>query len=238
MTFTERVFAVMDALKKAGKLKSDRQFALKLGIDPSQLSAARRGKREVPDKYLYYIAEFYNVSIDFLKGKGGEIFTNVNAEAAPKPEAKPVYQDVFQVPIVEKRARAGYQAGYADPEYVEKLRKIFVPRQYEKGNYLVFEIDGNSMDDGSRRSICNGDAILCKELDRVFWREKLFFNKYLYIIVTADDVVCKQITHHNVETGEIHCHSFNEAYEDFDLNLKDVYQLFYLVKIVERDLNF
>lgn len=153
-------------------------------------------------------------------------------------EANPIYQDIIQVPIVEKRARAGYPSAFTDPEYIESLRKIHVPKQYEKGNYLVFEIDGNSMDDGSKRSICNNDAVLCKELDRDRWKEKLFYNKYLFIIVTADDVVCKQITNHNISTGIINCHSFNPAYEDFELNLNEIYQLFYLVKMVERDLNF
>lgn len=143
-------------------------------------------------------------------------------------------RNIIPIPIVEKRAQAGYSLGHADPEYLEHLPRIYVTKPFEKGNYLAWEVEGDSMDDDTRRSICDGDVVLSKEVERDLWRDKLNFNKYLFVVVYNDGCVIKQITNHDTETGDLTCHSFNPFYNDFTINLKDVYQLCYVYKVVDK----
>lgn len=74
--FTKRVLLVLDGLKESKKVNSDRQFAFSVGIDPTQISFARKQKRDIPEKYLFDISEKYAINRDFLKSGYGEIYTN------------------------------------------------------------------------------------------------------------------------------------------------------------------
>ncbi len=156
-----------------------------------------------------------------------------------KSHITPVDEDSFmEVPVLTILAQAGYLRSNADTEYLKGLEKMLVPKEYDKGKYIVVEINGDSMDDGTRRALCEGDKLLIKELDRSHWRNKLHYRKNLFVVCTKEDgVVCKEITDHNVENGTILCHSWNSIYTDYSVNLIDVLQLFYVKKIVERRIN-
>jgi len=136
---------------------------------------------------------------------------------------------VVLVRVVGIRAQAGYLSGYADPEYMDSLPTIPVSNDFARGgNYLAFDIKGDSMDDGTKRSICHSDTVIAKELQRHHWSNKLHLNKVFIIVHPTDGIVCKQVIAHNTETGEIICHSYNPMYEDYPLFMKDIYQLFYM----------
>lgn len=175
----------------------------------------------------------------------GDMISNTLKEDSPKYEkdsAIKISEDEFMlVPAVVNYAKAGYLAGFQDPEYMENLPKMLVPKEYEEGNYQIFETDGDSMDDNSYRALKDGDKYLTKELPRDFWTHKLQFNKYLFVIVSRKGMVFKQIVSHQVKTGIITCHSFNDSpeYKDYNLNLfEDVSQLFYIKKLIERKVTF
>lgn len=177
---------------------------------------------------------WYRGEVIFL----GEKHTSVS-EPAFKYNATATELDIVPVRIVEVKAQAGYMRGYADPEYMDTLPVIYVNRDADhKGKFMAFTVSGDSMDDGTRRALCHGDIVLGKELQLHHWQNKLHFNQYLFIVVHEEGVMFKQIAAHNPETGDFTCHSFNPQYDDFTLNIKDVKQLFYIKKIVERSIKF
>lgn len=90
------------------------------------------------------------------------------------------------------------------------------------------------MDDNTRRAICHGDIVMAKELRKEYWAYKLHIPKVFVIVHKTGGITCKEIVEHNIETGEIVCHSWNPTHRDFSLNLADVMQLFYL-KEIKRD---
>ena len=133
------------------------------------------------------------------------------------------------------------QAGYLDcleTQEIPKLDTMLIPKEFEKGNYLVVEIKGDSMNDGSARSIQDGDKLLVKELIREHWKNKLHYNQYIFVIASHDGIVCKQITSHEVHNGNVNCHSWNPMYKDYVISLENVYKLFYVKKIVDRRIKF
>lgn len=145
--------------------------------------------------------------------------------------------EFLNIPLIQIPAQGGYLKGYGDIEYVDGLPTfpVIVDKTY-RGKYRVFEVSGDSMDDGSRESICDKDKILCREVKRELWANKLHIKDWLFVIVhRTEGITVKQITSHNVESGEIRCHPLNSIFDDFTLNLNDVVELYNVIKIVDRN---
>lgn len=161
------------------------------------------------------------------------VFLEGNEEARPMQSVS-----VMNVPVVPIYAQAGYLEGYGDMEYIDTLptMPIVTDRQY-KGNYRIFEVAGDSMYDGSVHSLMSGDKLLAREIRQDFWRSRLHFRNWYFVIVhRTDGILVKQIVDHDVDTGVITCHSLNDMFDDFKLNLSDIAQLFNVVSIVQREM--
>lgn len=142
--------------------------------------------------------------------------------------------NVTFAPLIGQYAQAGYLAGFADPEYLEKQPVYVAKKKYSGGNYVAFEIRGDSMDNDRRNAICNGDVVLGRELIKDYWTSKLHIPRVFIIVHKEDGILIKEIIDHDVENGIITCHSYNTdktRYPDFQVHLKDVRQLFYLKEL-------
>lgn len=142
----------------------------------------------------------------------------------------------MNVPVVQVQAQAGYLKGYGDMEYVDSLptMPVLTDRNY-KGHYRIFEVAGDSMDDGSAHAILYGDKVLARNIRQDLWSSRLHFRNWYFVIVhRTEGILVKQIIDHNVDAGTITCHSLNPMFDDFVLNLSDVAQLYNVVSIVSR----
>ena len=78
--------------------------------------------------------------------------------------------NIMFVPFVGQYAQAGYPSGFMDVNYLETLPKIpFIVDHEAKGNYLSFEVSGDSMNDGTEDSYIPGDKVLCREIYPDYW---------------------------------------------------------------------
>ena len=175
---------------------------------------------------LELIAQKLNVPIStfFTEKHEAEILTNMHC---------------VEVPIVPVYAYASFLHGHDDNEYMDSLptMSVIIDRKYGKDGFLIFEVKGNSMDDGSKRALLDGDKILVKELDSDCCRTKLKTDDNFFVIIhRTDGIVVKQIVEHNVEEGIIRCHSINPSpeYHDFDIDLREVTRIFKVAAIVGR----
>jgi len=147
------------------------------------------------------------------------------------------YKKIMHVPLVGQYAQAGYLSGFSNESYVETLPTLPVIAEHEgKGNYMCFEVRGDSMNDGTDASYISGDILICREVDQLYWTKKLHFNKWnsFIIIHRTEGIVVKQIIAHDVEGGFITLHSLNPLYEDLVVHLSDVRKIFNVVKM-QRD---
>jgi hypothetical protein len=186
-------------------------------------------KRSVED--IVKISAVTGISISELIG---DTFADIEKNAKVKPLDDIRYMNVPFIPVP---AQAGYMAGYGDSEYIEELSTIpvIVDREY-KGKYRVFEVKGDSMDDGSRNALYDGDKILCRDVRQDLWASKLHIRDWYFVIVSwTEGVIVKQIIEHDVETGHITYHSLNPIFEDRKINLRDVSELYNVIKIVDRN---
>jgi transcriptional regulator with XRE-family HTH domain len=175
---------------------------------------------------LELIAQKLNVPVStfFTENKEAEILTNMHC---------------VEVPIVPVYAYASFLHGHDDTEYMDSLptMSVILDRKYGKDGFLIFEVKGNSMDDGTNRSLLDGDKILVKELDSDYFRTKLKDDSNFFVIIhRTDGIVVKQIVEHKIEEGLIRCHSINPSpqYHDFEIDLREVSRIFRVAAIVGR----
>lgn len=142
-------------------------------------------------------------------------------------------ENIVYVPLVSQYAYAGYISGYADEEYIEHLPIVpFVASNDAKGNYVAFEVRGDSMDDGTDDGYKEGDRVLGREIPQDLWaNSKLHIRKWDFVIVHSEGILIKRIIKHDVEKHLITIHSLNEFYEDRIINLKDVKKIFNVIEL-------
>jgi lambda repressor-like predicted transcriptional regulator len=242
-SINERIKAIVD---KSGK--SVRAYAEYAGIAQTTLNDCIKGISEPKFGLIDKIVNVEpNINPDWLLTGRGEMFRSENKVADSRfsidSDLEPYFVNSsgvkyfelpngkfrMRVPLVPVRAYAKYVDEHRDAEFLNDLEEVeFIVDKIGLGRYYAFEIKGDSMDDDSKRSICDKDIVLARELSRDYWRDKLHSDEYPFWIVILDNtVVCKQIVGQDLERCEITCHSLNPSpeYADFTLSLNDVRQL-------------
>jgi phage repressor protein C with HTH and peptisase S24 domain len=166
-----------------------------------------------------------------LTGKGEMLRGDINSVI--------VNTSIFSVKLVGQYAYAGYLNSFSDQEYMENLPEVpflISEGQTHRGEYLAFEVRGDSMDDDSKDSIIEGDLALGRFIQpHLYIDSKLHYRKWNFIIVhKTDGILIKQITDHNLENKTITIHSLNSRYSDKIIPLSDVAQIFNVVQILRK----
>lgn len=162
-----------------------------------------------------------------------QFFSSENALAIEN-EAIPLNQNyIINVPLVNQYAQAGYICGFQDAAYIATLPTIpFIIDHEAKGNYVAFEVRGDSMNDGTEESYLEGDRLLCREIAPYLWAEsKLHIRKWDFVIVHEGGILVKRIIDHNVENHTITIHSLNDMYPDRVIDLAEVKQIFNVIEL-------
>lgn len=148
------------------------------------------------------------------------------------------FENLMEVCYLPAYVQSAYIHTYAkEKQKADKtLDKILIPKEYEQGLYMVIEVAGDSMDDGTKKSICDSDKLLIKELDRAYWEyNKLNYSDYIFVLFTKHvGIIYTQIIKHSTEKNVFSCQPKNELYKRFNITTKEIYKLFYVKKIIER----
>ena len=166
-----------------------------------------------------------------LYEKGEPIISKENIEVL---EAVPLNQNyIINVPLVNQYAQAGYLCGFQDAAYMATLPTIpFIIDHEAKGNYVAFEVRGDSMNDGTEESYLEGDRLLCREIAPYLWAEsKLHIRKWDFVIIHEEGILVKRIIDHNLENHTITIHSLNDMYSDRAIDLAEVRQIFNVIEL-------
>lgn len=230
--------------------KSALALRIKKAIDNKGVSGYRAGAdmnmgRSLLGKYMNgeispsvsnikLIAEYTNVNLNWLLTGEGDMLTKVDKpfknEVTPVPEG-----NYMMVEYVDLRASAG-RLGGADVEQLPETHIRLVPKEYKNGGFLVVRVDGDSMYDGSARSLSDGDEVLIKE-KKDYTVNELPIKKALFVITSREGNVLKQIAEVNMDGGYIVCRSYNPTYPDFKMYFEDIYQIFIVYKITNKQIS-
>ena len=183
------------------------------------------------------VSAFPAYNLEWLLTGEGNMLTDAPSQTYHS-NARPVDDlSYMNVPVIHIKAQCGYLAGYGDTEYIDTLptMPVIVDKTYH-GKYRIFEAEGDSMDDNSRLAICDGDKVLAREVRRDLWLPKLHINDWYFVIVhRTNGISIKQITA-QYDKGNITCHSLNELFNDYTVNLDDVVEIYNVIKVVERNM--
>lgn len=216
-------------MRKNDKFKSVRknnrltqaEMALLLDVKQPFITAVEKGVSSLSKEKAEILAEKFNLDIEWLLSDDVELKNEVTAMP---------HDDYMMVEYVDLSAEAG-QLGAVNVDKLPDTKKRLIPKEFDRGNYLVIRVNGDSMVDGTDISIPDGSEILVKEY-QLEPGESLPIRNNLFVICSREGNVFKQITEHNLDQGYVKCHSYNKRYKDFKIDTKDIFQVFIYRKVV------
>lgn len=221
---------VIDIYKERKKLGlTQAQLGKKLGVSYQTIQNWEGGSK-IPPARLGLVLSF----LDSIKNTDLQVLKKSFSREVKEVE----FDEFMEAEYLPIKVQAGYLQGIEEKQPIE-LKKMLVPKEFEKGYYKVIEIEGDSMNDGTPRSICDGDKLLLKEADGGDYLNKVLpYRNSLFVIVSKEGIVCKQIILQDIDKEIIVCHSFNPLHKDYEISFEDIYQIFYVKKLVERKIKF
>lgn len=227
------------------------RISKELGLSKSTLTNYITGRTKPDSIKLAAICDFLGINKVWLLTGNGEPLVSpftvqvVNevreaaieyrrADPAPLNEVQLANQVLIKnVPLVNQYAYAGYLSGYTNQSYMDELPAVpFIVDHEAQGNYVAFEVRGDSMNDGTEDSYLEGDRLLCREIQRHLWAQsRLHIRKWDFVIVHKDGILIKRIIDHNTQTHELTIHSLNPLYEDRIIRLDEIRQIFNVIEI-------
>jgi len=199
---------------------TQQQFADDLGIKRSLVGAYEEERADPKYELLTKIASYFDVSIDdfineiidekwWPKPKGNQPNIRVLSISVDKDENE-------NIELVPLKASAGYLNGYADPEYVAKLPKFYLP-MFKQGTYRAFEIKGDSM-----LPLLSGTIIIAEYVEN--WADVKPGDTYV-VISKNDGVVYKRIGNKFKEYRKLKLFSDNPVYKPYEISGEDVLEI-------------
>lgn len=208
------------------------QFYIKTGLANGFLNTIGEKLRKSSIEKIE--KNFPHWNMDWLLYEKGELIIDAPKRILGVSEAIPFTPSyVINVPLVNQYAQAGYLYGYQDTAYMDTLPTIPLIVDHEaRGNYVAFEVRGDSMNDGTEDSFLEGDRLLCREIATHLWADsKLHIRKWDFVIVHEEGILVKRIIEHDVENHTITIHSLNDMYPDRVISLAEVKQIFNVIEL-------
>lgn len=245
-------------LRSLGIVHTQKGIADKVKYNKSAVSQALNGvEGYVTSNFVSAFNEAFGGIFNedyLLRGEGTLLKGSVEAPQKPhkaprEVEVVPAGSRTIQtLPIIPIEAQAGVGKGFLydkdpsqDPEEVyEEFDTMEVVLEREVSDrYKLFRVKGDSMDDDTKRSVCDGDVVLCREIYPEDWQYGLINTKYPNVVVVIEEegILLKQLTKHSKKNGTISLHSLNSKYEDFTIDLSNVRAFFYVERIIDRSMS-
>jgi transcriptional regulator with XRE-family HTH domain len=199
---------------------TQQQFADQIGIKRSLVGAYEEERADPKYDLLKKIALFFDLSIDDF------INEIIDEKWTPKLKGNPANlrvlsisvdkEDNENIELVPLKASAGYLNGYADPEYVAKLPKFYLP-MFKQGTYRAFEIKGDSM-----LPLQSGTIIIAEYVEN--WGDVKQAETYV-VISKTEGVVYKRIGNKFKDNKKLKLVSDNPVYEPYEIGGEDILEL-------------
>ena len=257
----EKLKKIVQWLILQGRVESQRDLATQLGYQESSFSQIVNGHVPLSNKFLNRLCTVEpRINRAWVLNGEGEMLLNDNThvEAVPVDEEKGIFYSenakgakfykkgdhlfmtVRHVPYAcfGQFANESDRLDPTDDDWTEETYEV---DRVARGNYLSFEVKGDSMDTGERNSFEAGDRVLVRELERPYWRDTIRFHERPYwVVVFGSSVLIKQLIAQDQSKGTLTFHSLNPSpeYADFTLCENDIRALYYVIKKKPREITF
>lgn len=188
---------------------NDNRVTVELGIAVGTISKSRAEGRDLSAKVIAKIlAHYSDIREDWLLLGKGEMLKN-NCTSEVDIEEK---QCAF-LPLIPLRTAAGFLCGEVN---LVDCEQYTIPFFYKIGADFLIEVIGDSM----MPKFQNGDIVACKKLidnTHIQWG-------HVYVIDSSIGIIMK-VVNKSSNNDIVMCHSFNENYADFELELTAIRSL-------------
>ncbi len=224
--------------KRRGLTQDD--VARSLGMKRSTLSGYENNIAQPGMEALISFSNFYKIAIDTL--------IRVELTKLPESQIRQVERgyDVFlkgsnlrimastvgpdneeNIELVSEKAKAGYSSGFADPEYISILPTFRLPFLSKQKKYRTFQINGDSMLPIPHGAYVTGVFIQDWTSIR---------DKDAYIILTVDEGIVFKVVENLIKSeGKLILHSLNPLYEPYDMEVKDIREIWQFVNYISQE---
>jgi len=236
----KKLLALGKYLRETGHTQAS--IASQLGVSQPYVNALLTGRKAFGKSQAKKWGDLYGLSPSWLlTGEGSMLKADAPiTQLSPENSARPLVssdRDWVEIPLVPHRAKAGALSGFGDPCWEEdkQTMPVLIDKRL-KGDYLLFEVSGDSMDDGTSTAFLDGDVLLCRVLPKSDWQYGIKRRRDTYCVVAteAEGIVLKEVVNHDKATNEITCHSLNGQYKDYSVKLDDVQGIFYVEELIKR----
>ncbi len=222
------------------KKLSQETLAARLGLTRAKLAAIEAGntKSPQPEDYLAF-SDFFKISIDTLLKidltKLGELklreleagndvyIRGGNLRVLAISVDKSNNENVEYVPV---KAKAGYMAGYNDPEFIASLPKYSLPNLPTDGTFRIFPSTGDSM-----LPVPEGSDIIAQYVPD--WTAIKAETPCIVILKGQQDFVFKMVTVNPDST--ILLKSLNPEYKPYTVEASDVMEIWRFYAYTSRE---
>lgn len=220
---------------------SQEEMAGKLEVTRSSLSGYENGTAEPNFATLIRISNFFRVSIDKLlktelsslsEMQLNEIESGYDIDLSGnrlRVLATTVNQEENEnIELVPEKARAGYMAGYSDPDFIKVLPTFNLPFLSRDKKYRTFTISGDSMPPVASGSFVTGEYVQN-------WNT--IKSGYPYILVTKDEGIVFKIVYNKIkENKSLQLVSTNPLYDPYEVDVRDVLEIWKFVNFISNEL--
>ncbi len=198
-------------------------------VSESKITHIRSGRNE-PSKDLIssLLDKFPDTNYNWLVNGKGNMTTDLYQTEDNQPQVLEEHNLGFSintVPLINQYDQKNYIQNIDNAKYISQLPKIpFIKDTDYEGDFLCFELKGNSMDNGTRESLIEGDVLLGRNIEQKHWNNLQTDNTKYIIVHNELGVLVKLIINQDINILKLH--SLNNYYDDFEVNLKDILKIF------------
>lgn len=132
------------------------------------------------------------------------------------------------VELVSHKAKAGYTAGYNDPEFIGGLPTFNLPFLSQEKKYRMFQIDGDSMLPIPDRSHVIGEFI-------VDWHD--IKDGHAYIFLTRNDGIVFKVAYNEIRKKKhVLLKSLNRKYQPYEVPANDILEVWRFVNYIATEI--
>ena len=221
------------------KKRSQEDVALALDMKRSTWSGYESGVARPGYERLIEISNYFGISIDHLikldleqLGERGlrDLELNVDLEGSNIRILSTSIdrENNDHIELISEKAKAGYQTGYADPEYISVLPTFSLPFLSKQRKYRTFPISRHSMPPVNHGSYVTGEYVQN-------W--KLIKSGHPYILVTKSEGIVFKVVENQIEkNGILILSSTNRAYEPYEVKISELLEVWKFVNYISPEM--
>jgi transcriptional regulator with XRE-family HTH domain len=223
--------------------QSQEELAAELGMSRVKLNSYENGIRtNMPPADIMVVADYFKVSIDALLKvdltklhelklrtlqAGNDVYINGGNLRVLATTVDSQNND--NIEVVTIKAKAGYELGFFDPEYIQALPRFQMPViTNTQRKYRMFQIEGDSM-----LPIPDKSFVLAEYIEN--WND--IKDKLAYIILTKNDgIVFKLAFNQLKKKRNLLLRSLNPLYKDYEVAIEKVQEVWKFISYISTEL--